>query len=151
MTPYLLGPNAIKFSAIPISRSTNRAPATMGPDFLREAMMEQVGAEDVYFSFSVQLQTDPAKMPVEDPLVVWDETRSPFQPVAIIRIPKQDIAAPGRQDLAEDLVFTPWHALPEHRPLGSNNRARRAIYEAISKFRLEMNGRTHVEPERLPW
>jgi hypothetical protein len=151
MTPYLLGPNAIKFSATPISRNANLAPEARGPDFLREVMMKQVGAEDVYFSFGVQLQIDPVKMPVEDPLVIWDEARSPFQPVALIRIPKQDISANGRQDLAENLVFTPWHSLPEHRPLGSNNRARRVIYEAISKFRLETNGRPRVEPDRIPW
>ena len=151
MTPFLLGPNAIKFSATPLSRNANLAPEVTGPDFLRDVMMKQVGAEDVYFSFSVQLQIDPVKMPVEDPLVIWDETRSPFQPVALIRIPKQDISANGRQDLAEDLVFTPWHSLPEHRPLGSNNRARRVIYEAISKFRLETNGRPRVEPDRIPW
>jgi hypothetical protein len=151
MTPFLLGPNAIKFSATPISRNTNHAPETTGPDFLREAMMKQVGAEDVYFSFGVQLQTDPVRMPVEDPVVIWDEAKSPFQPVAIIRIPKQDIDAEGRQELAEDLSFTPWHSLPEHRPLGSNNRARLVIYEAVSKFRHEMNDRPRGEPEGIPW
>jgi hypothetical protein len=150
MTPYLLGPNAIKFSVTPISRTANRAPTTMGPDFLREAMMKQVGAEDTYLEFGVQLQTDPVKMPVEDPLVIWDEARSPFQRVALIRIPKQDIDAKGRQELAENLAFTPWHSLPEHRPLGSNNRARRAIYEAISEFRRRANGATFEEPATLP-
>ena len=122
----------------------------MGPDFLREAMMKQVGAEDTYLEFGVQLQTDPVKMPVEDPLVIWDEARSPFQWVALIRIPKQDIDAKGRQELAENLAFTPWHSLPEHRPLGSNNRARRAIYEAISEFRRRANGATFEEPATLP-
>jgi hypothetical protein len=52
MTPYLLGQNAIKFSATPISRATNRKPETTGPDFMREVMMKQVGAEDVYFEFA---------------------------------------------------------------------------------------------------
>ena len=146
MTPYLLGDRAIKFSATPLSRTANQPPEQTGPDFLREAMMKQVGAEDVYFEFGVQLQTDPVKMPVEDPLVMWDEAVSPFQRVAIIRIPKQDISAKNWVEFAENLSFTPWHSLSEHRPLGSNNRARRAIYEAISQFRHERNGVPRQEP-----
>ena len=134
MTPYLLGDRAIKFSATPLSRNANLPPEQTGPNFLREAMMKQVGAEDVYFEFGVQLQSDPLTMPVEDPLVMWDEAVSPFQRVAIIRIPKQDISAKSWVEFAENLSFTPWHSLPEHRPLGSNNRARRAVYEAISSF-----------------
>ena len=150
MTPYLLGDRAIKFSATPLSRTTNTPPEQTGPDFLREAMMKQVGDEDVYFEFGVQLQTDPVKMPVEDPLVMWDETVSPFQRVAIIRIPKQDISAKSWVEFAENLSFTPWHSLSEHRPLGSNNRARRAIYEAISQFRHERNGVPRQEPIEIP-
>jgi hypothetical protein len=46
----------------------------------------------------------------------------------IIRIPTHDIDAGGRVEIAENLAFAPWHALPEHRPLGANNRARRIIY-----------------------
>jgi hypothetical protein len=65
---------------------------------------------------------------VEDPLVVWDESQPPFQGVVIIRIPTHDIDAGGRVEIAENLAFAPWHALPEHRPLGANNRARRIIY-----------------------
>jgi hypothetical protein len=150
MTPYLLGSNAIKFSATPISRVANRKPETMGPDFMREVMMKQLGAEDVYFEFGVQLQTDPVKMPVEDPLVIWDEAGSPFQRVAIIRIPKQDISDKGWVEFAENLAFTPWHSLPEHRPLGSNNRARKVIYETISEFRRKTNGVPREEPKKIP-
>jgi hypothetical protein len=90
-------------------------------------------------------------MPVEDPLVRWDEVEAPFQPVAIIRIPRQDIGEDGREEIAENLSFTPWHSLPEHRPLGSNNRARLVIYEAISKFRHEMNEAPREEPTEIPW
>ena len=112
--------------------------------------MKQVGAEDVYFEFGVQLQTDPVEMPVEDPLVMWDEAVSPFKRVAIIRIPKQDIGAKSWVEFAENLSFTPWHSLTEHRPLGSNNRARRGVYEAISKFRHEMNAVPRDEPTEIP-
>ena len=150
-TPYKLGPSAIKFSAKPISLTANEAPPTMGGDFLNEAMAKQLGAEDVYFDFMVQLQTDPVKMPIEDSLVEWDENLSPFRRVALIRIPKQNINAENRMAIAENLAFNPWHSLPEHQPLGSINRSRLVIYEVISEFRRKTNGVTTEEPATIPW
>jgi len=49
----------------------------------------------------------------------------------------------------EQLSFTPWHSLPEHQPLGSINRARRVIYEAVSEFRHRINGTKRMEPTKL--
>ena len=70
-TLCLLGSKVIKFSAASISRAADRKPETTGPDFLRELMRQQIGSEDVYFNFFlVQLQTDPVKVPVEDPVVI---------------------------------------------------------------------------------
>ena len=151
MTPYFLGDKAIKFSASPISRIANQPPENPGPDFLHEAMKGQLSAEDVYYEFGVQFQTDAARMPIEDPVALWDELASPFERVAIIRIPRQDIDADSRAEIAETFSFTPWHALPEHRPLGSINRSRLLIYNAISKFRHEKNGVRREEPTAIPW
>ncbi len=150
MTPYLLGERAVKFSATPLSRTANEPPAEPGPDFKSEAMAKQVASEDVYYEFGIQLQADPESMPVEDSVVRWDETVSPFQRVALIRIPKQDITSDSWVEFGENLSFTPWHSLAEHRPLGSNNRARLQIYEAISDFRHKMNGVITQEPTSIP-
>jgi hypothetical protein len=35
------------------------------------------------------------------------------------------------------MSFNPWHALPDHRPLGGFNRTRRDIYQAMAAFRQE--------------
>lgn len=149
-TPYKLGTKAIKFSARPITTQANVKPAVTGPDYLREAMVKQVDSADVYFEFLIQVQTDPVKMPVEDSVVDWDEAIAPFQRVALIRIPKQNIADHVNLEIAEQLSFTPWHALPEHRPLGSINRARRVIYQTLSEFRHRMNGTVSREPTEYP-
>ncbi|WP_437746950.1 catalase family protein [Sorangium sp. So ce302] len=148
--PYKLGPGAIKFSAKPVSRTGDPRPENPGPDFLREVLLEQLKREDVYFDFMVQQQTDPVKMPIENSTIIWSEELSSFRRVAILRIPKQNPADFKDLALAELLSFTPWHALPEHRPLGSMNRARRAAYEAVSKLRHEMNGQPRSEPTELP-
>ena len=85
-------------------------------------------------------------MPVEDAVTVWDERLSQFQKVASICISKQSFVSHEQFRFAEDLSFNPWHALPHHRPLCGINRARRAIYEAISKYRHEKNGVPSREP-----
>jgi hypothetical protein len=145
-TPYNLGTNAIKFSAKPRSSKVDPMPAAPGPDFLREVMAEQLKSEDVYFDFLVQLQTDAVKMPIEDATVVWNEALSPFEKVATIRIPLQSFNSPEQMEFAENLSFTPWHTLPEHRPLGNTNRVRRQVYEMVSKFRHQMNQAPRREP-----
>ncbi len=89
---------------------------------MREALARNLRDGDVYLEFRIQLQTDPAIMPIEDSLERWDEARAPFQRVALIHIPRQTADTPTRRALAEALAFTPWHSLPEHRPLGSINR-----------------------------
>ena len=146
-TPYRLGANAIKFSAKPRFSKVDPMPASSNADFLQEAIAKQLSREDVYFDFMVQLQTDPVKMPVEDSTIVWDEKLSPFQRVATIRIPVQVFDSLQQIEFAENLSFTPWHTLPEHRPLGSTNRVRRKVYETISKLRHHMNNAPRQEPK----
>ena len=83
-------------------------------------------------------------MPVEDPTIPW---RSPFIKVAEISIPPQVFNSSQQMRFGEDLSFHSWHCLPEHRPLGSFNRARKEVYLAMSKFRHKRNGIPNNEPE----
>ena len=145
-TPYKLGDAAMKFSARPVVAPVKPATIEKGPDYLRQAMVKQIGAEEVVFEFLVQLQTDPVKTPVEDALTEWKESDAPFVKVATLRIPKQDLTSGEDLKIAENLSFTPWHALEDQRPLGGINRARKVAYEAISKYRHERNGVPRAEP-----
>ena len=144
--PFAHGGAAVKYSAIPCGPSESAGRPGSSPNFLREAMAAYLQAREACFDFGVQFQTDPVRTPVEDPSVAWDEQASPFVRVARIRIPPQTFST-GRQDeYAEHLSFTPWHALPEHRPLGGINRTRRVVYEQISALRHRANGAARVEP-----
>lgn len=109
-------------------------------------MVKRLQEKDVTFDFLAQLQTDPVAMPIEDSTVSWDQRASPYRKIATIRIPKQTFDTPAQQEFAENLSFTPWHALPEHRPLGNMNRARKHVYWAISKLRHAHNGAPRTEP-----
>ncbi|HXT20940.1 MAG TPA: hypothetical protein VN923_09335, partial [Thermoanaerobaculia bacterium] len=55
------------------------------------------------------------------------------------RIPQQEIDTSERNWTAENLAMNAWHALPEHRPLGSLNRGRLLAYLEVSKFRRTRN------------
>ena len=85
-------------------------------------------------------------MPVEDPRIRWEPSVSPWRKVATLRIPTQRFDSPAQLQFAEDLSYSPWHSVPEHQPLGGVNRCRRIIYQAISEFRHEANGRRAFEP-----
>lgn len=151
-TPYLLGDrNVVKYSVQPCAVSTDRRdPFKDSPDSLRLNMRKSLDVMEgapACFQFMVQRRSEPAAMPVEDSRVPWDQDKSMFQPVATVTIPIQDFSSEGRKRFCENLSFTPWHGLPEHRPLGGINRTRRTVYEAVSAFRHEANGAARREPE----
>jgi hypothetical protein len=109
-------------------------------------MVEQLGSGNAVFDFAVQFQTDPYKMPIEDPGITWDESVSPFRKVATLSIPAQIFDTPEQREFGDNLAFNPWRCLPEHRPLGGISRARRQVYQALATFRHETNQAPQVEP-----
>jgi hypothetical protein len=134
-TPYLFGAGrAVKYIARPSSTRTTPLPAPLTAGYLAERLAAHLAREEARFDFFVQFQTDSRKMPIEDASVEWRERDSPYLRVAHIRIPVQTVDAPAAA-ACEELSFNPWHALPDHRPLGGFNRARRDIYRAMASFR----------------
>jgi hypothetical protein len=152
--PYLLGAGqAMQYSLRPRSSARTRVPLFPSDDYLREAMAATLAEREVVFDFLVQIQTDPDRMPIENASVRWPERLSPHVAVAELRLPIQRFDSPEQLAFAGNLSFNPWHALPEHRPLGNQNRARKAIYDALSRERQAMNGQARIEPtgaERFP-
>lgn len=145
-TPYLFGATAVKYSAIPKFTTPDSIPSPAGDNYLRDAMIRQLSQGDAHFDFAVQLQTDADSMPIEDPGHEWSEAASPFRKVASIRILQQEFDSEKQCEFGENLSYTPWHSLPEHRPLGGINRARKVVYDFISTFRHEKNHAARVEP-----
>jgi hypothetical protein len=108
-------------------------------------MKEHLARRDARFDFLVQPRTS-ATMSVERSMIEWHEADAPFYKVATITIAPQDFTSAAHEEFGEYLSFTPWHALPEHRPLGAVNRVRRVVYEEVSKLRHELGGVTRKEP-----
>ena len=151
MVPYRLGSDtnrqAVKYSVRPRGTPNNTMPpgAESDPNFLRAAMAATLAREDAVMEFLVQPRTKPT-MSVEDSMTEWAESEAPFIKVATITIPRQPFDSDAQRTFAENLSFTPWRALAEHRPLGAVNRIRRVVYEKISKLRHEMNQVAMTEP-----
>jgi hypothetical protein len=146
ITPSLFGEGcAVKYAAFPVTSVSDQMPENPDENFLHDALKQTLTQQEVVFDFFVQFQVDADKMPVEDAMVLWDEKLSPHCKVATIRIPKQNFDSPEQEQFCENLSFSPWNGLVEHRPLGGLNRARKRMYKVLSQFRYEKNG-TSKEP-----
>jgi hypothetical protein len=163
MTAYRMGRGkAVKYAAIPVTcdaptpdlasriaeaKKSNSSFLPANDNRLREAMQETLegkggqGGHDACFVFALQRFVDQTVTPIEHSTVSWDEV-SPFVPVADLRIPAQTFTSDAQDTFCEDLAFTPWHALPEHKPLGVVNRTRLLVYAATARLRREGNGVT---------
>ena len=143
-TPYQFGSTAMKFAVVP----TRQVPGELGstPDYLRSSLVDFLKNQDATFDFLIQLQANSETTPIEDSTVEWTEQNAPLQKVATIRIPRQVFDTPEQNAFDEALSFTPWHSLPEHQPLGSINRARKAVYQATSEQRHQEMGVEMEEP-----
>jgi hypothetical protein len=114
-------------------------------DYLRRAMVNHltVARLSARFDFTVQLHEKPTPAVIDNPTVTWD---IPAQRVAVIFIPPQEFDTPEQTNLGENLSFTPWHALPQHRPVGQVNEIRKAVYLASSDLRRLTNHVAAGEP-----
>jgi len=119
-------------------------------DFLKRALHQYLTTRDASFDFCVQLRTPPLdasagpRMPLDNASCRWSTAVSPYVPVARIRIPASECYADAEavekeMRRGQHLTFSPWHALADHRPLGSLNRARLRVYIRVSRMRHELN------------
>lgn len=148
LSAYRLGSALyVKYGLRPCAPRPAVHPDRDEPNFLRNTMREELKRGGACFEFMVQPQVSGKFMPVEDATVLWSEKDSPFVPVAKLQIEKQEFDTPEQNTFCEDLSFNPWHALPEHRPVGLMNRLRHSLYQEIGRYRRCQNGVALAEPK----
>jgi len=148
--PYAFGSGErpiCRYSAVP-QPGNMLAPipvADRGADYLQRAMIDHLTVVErpAKFDFTVQLHDEPTPAVIENPTVTWDR---PVQRVAVITIPPKKFDSPEQMTFCENLSYTPWHALPEHRPVGQVNEIRKAVYLASSVLRHQTNNVPRTEP-----
>lgn len=154
--PLRYGKYVAKLAVVPVS-AAQRALAEAqvevdggkDPNALRTATVGYLREHDAEFEIRIQLCTDLEKMPIEDASKEWSEAESPYQPVARIRLPRQEAYSDARQAYVEGLSFSPAHSLEVHRPLGSIMRARLQAYPAMSQRRRQGNHNPLGEPTSI--
>ncbi len=149
MAPFLFGAGrAVKYSARPCSApGPTDLPVSDKPNFLRDALWKGLASGPACFELLVQERK--ADMDVENTLVEWPEAISPFRRVGKIDVLAGQTTTDMREQACEGLVFNPWNAPAEQRPLGGINRLRRAVYEGISSYRTSRNAVTIADPATL--
>lgn len=146
-TPYALGHDCIvQYSVQP--RDPERFQAfddSTDPDFLQKRLAESLRERPIELDFFIHALS-PRTVPtgfrsltdiVEDATLDWAELHAHTERVATIVIGPQDPIAREQLELSERIRFNPWHALEEHRPLGSLNRGRLAAYRASQEHRAQ--------------
>ena len=156
MTPYRFGVDAekkfaVKYTAKPRLHNKrnifSRQLARFGWKFsLKEEMNKTLAGNEVWFDFYIQRYVDESSTPIENSKKLWREADSKPERVGTIMIPIQDCMSPEQAVFCENLSFSPWHSLPEHRPLGLVNRVRKIAYHEISKLRHKLNDAPRREP-----
>ena len=138
-TPYALGADqVVKYVAVPMEPQETAQPFVLAegdprhsqPHFLKEAMAAHLLAREAVFDFHVQFKPEAAN--VDNATEPWS---TELHKVARITIPVQVFATERQNQFAERISFSPWHCLETHRPLGSINLTRRAVYIKASTKR----------------
>ena len=156
MVPYQLGTGsnrrAMKFSAKPCRQldNTPQSDQLEDPNYLRTAMKNHLDTDAACFDFLIQTRDTrtaaSTALSVEMATNEWEESAAPFFKVATITIPKQDFDKPEQHKFCENLSYTPWHSVFEHRPLGGVNRIRKVVYTSTANLRRSINAVKPVEP-----
>jgi hypothetical protein len=149
MTPYLLGDaRVVRYRASPaqVPRSEpKRLWRLCDENFLGRALAAELRArrppvpDKAVFDFSLQVRHAVTPDDVEDASRAWRRRKDRLIKVARIEIPLQDFDTPRQWQSGENLSFSPWHCLREHRPLGGLNRMRLAVYRASLEVRHRLN------------
>ncbi|WP_223444825.1 catalase family protein [Pseudomonas sp. BF-R-19] len=145
VSPYKFGEANAKFRVMP---DPDSCPAynlpeqnRKLPNFLRNALNQQLSTDRVPACFALQIQRQDANkyMPIEDTSIEWSEGDAPFETVARIKVPAQDFDTPALNLQCDNQSFNPWFGVEAHRPIGGINRLRKAVYEAVSDYRHRRN------------
>ncbi|WP_345319012.1 hypothetical protein [Novipirellula rosea] len=149
--PFLFGTDQVmRFRVVPIDENAEgKQPLIEESNYLREGLANRLSSgEPVRFVFEAQIrskaQITDIITQIENASLEWQDNPEeyPWTALADLVISSSE---PLDEAVCESLVFTPWHCLKEHQPLGSINRLRKAVYLESAMIR-----NMPKEPASLP-
>lgn len=155
-TPYCLGSptQAVKYIVRPSTINATSKPKRYTPNYLRDALVEHLThrQQQARFDFYIQVKANPTPADLDDSTTEWKDV--PEYKVATLQIPPQQFYSATEPAFGEDLSFTPWNCLPEHKPLGSMNAIRQRVYLQAAQRRNDLNQSVRFPspkpPQELP-
>jgi hypothetical protein len=140
MSPFAHGSRVVRYIVAPAQPSGDGASDRERRDFLRDRLQRRLsGPDSVALDFSIQIRDRPTPQDVEQASRAWRRPADRIVPVARIEVPPQVFTTADKFCTCEGMTFSPWHCLPEHRPLGGINRSRLLAYLVSSRVRRRLN------------
>ncbi|MGE4133499.1 MAG: catalase [Bdellovibrionales bacterium] len=120
------GAHTAKYAALPCEGAwyNKKEVDSKNPFYLRKNLKERMAKQDACFVFAIQRNPENS-WDVEDLTRRWDPDVAPFERIALIRFPRQELMDDSR---CERETFNPWTTVTDHRPLGGINRMRLGSY-----------------------
>ena len=152
MSPYLFGEDKVVRYVVGPGRRRNNVARWWtflcwwrSDHFLRDALVKDLNpathrpGDDLAFDFSIRIRHSASTDDAEDASRWWNRPLDRTVRLGRIEIPRQNFLTPDRQYECEHMMFNPWNCLEQHRPLGSINRMRLAVYLASLQVRQKLN------------
>ncbi len=153
--PFAFGPDYYaRYSLVPEPEAG--APAINVPwddtNFLATDLTNRLSTSEYRFTFMLQLVPRADNPPLDKATEEWSTTLYPYQPVATLVLPAQDICDRGQADYGQELAFNIWRTPVEQTPQGSIAAVRKVVYEHSAHVRHRANGQPQQQPTepRLP-
>ena len=179
ISSFQLGEQVVNYRSVPCTKkgpSPGNNGAT-GDNKFRDAMKTTLNSEDACYEIQARRLLIPSWSMVENLTNDWDYhvrdavsasypliSKSEFEKevastqekaftdwttLAEVNFQKQSFDNPDQDKFCENISFNVWRTLPDMRPLGNLNRARKAVYSSVAAARHKGNQEQVAEPTGL--
>lgn len=144
--PYKFGRKGnAKYKFVPCKRNPGLpnevVPPDATPNYLQQRLERDMLAGGACYELQIQLRNESRNKlsdklnpePLDRATVVWDESITKPVTVATVSIFPQPIQS--NVELCEKVSFNPFHAMKEHKPVGSISEARGYVYKRMAELR----------------
>ncbi|WP_052710468.1 LodA/GoxA family CTQ-dependent oxidase [Azospirillum thiophilum] len=150
--PFAFGPDRYaKYSLVPEAPPPGHPAVNVPTDdknYLATDLTDRLSENEYRFTFMLQVVPKSAGYPLDKATEEWPTDQYPYQPVATLILPKQDVCARGQADYGQELAFNIWRTPVEQTPQGSIAAVRKLVYDHGAAVRHQANGQPLEQPTR---
>jgi L-lysine epsilon oxidase-like protein len=144
--PFHMGETIVKYRWRPTTEAQNVPDDA--DNYLATDLANRLEQDEYSFVLEVQPRTDPKTMPLDAATRRWPEKQSPWQAVARLVLPRQDVCVRGQADYGQSLSFNIWRVPEANAPVRESSIAwvRKGVYSAGAEKRHRANGQPIEDP-----